>query len=168
VRLGWNALQLTNPAGKPFDLVGYLQCLPLDRNPHEVNLRASVGRDEPALAIRLIVQRKTLEAAEATRAALRRSAVRKGKTLDPRGLIAADFMILATSLPKNRYSASAVLAVYRLRWQIELAFKRLKSLLRHRHRPTRHRRHPRAPRRRASTPCQPTAKAKTTHQISRP
>ena len=51
------------------------------------------------------------------------------KTLDPRSLIAADFMILATSLPKKGYSARAVLAVYRLRWQIELAFKRLKSLL---------------------------------------
>ena len=38
-------------------------------------------------------------------------------------------VILATSLPKTGYSARAVLAVYRLRWQIELAFKRLKSLL---------------------------------------
>ncbi len=129
VRLGWNALQLTNSAGKPFDLIGYLQCLPPDLNPHEVNLRASVGRDEPALAVRLIVQRKTPEAAEATRAALHRSAARKGKALDPRSLIAAEFMILATSLPKNGYSGKAILAVYRLRWQIELAFKRLKSLL---------------------------------------
>ena len=46
-----------------------------------------------------------------------------------RSLIAAEFMILATSLPKSGYSAKAILAVYRLRWQIELAFKRLKSLL---------------------------------------
>ncbi len=38
-------------------------------------------------------------------------------------------MILATSLPKSRYSAKAILAGYRLRWQIELAFKRLRSLL---------------------------------------
>ncbi len=129
VRLGWNALQLTNPAGKPFDLISYLQCLPPDLNPHEVNLRVSVGRDEPALAVRLIVQRKTPEAAEATRAALHRSAARKGKALDPRSLIAAEFMILATSLPKTGYSGPAILAVYRLRWQIELAFKRLKSLL---------------------------------------
>src|SRR3954447_23714391 len=66
VRLGWNALQLTNPAGKPFDLIGYLQGLPPDQSPHEVNLRASVGRDQAALAVRLIVQRKTPEAAEAT------------------------------------------------------------------------------------------------------
>jgi hypothetical protein len=129
VRLGWNALQLTNPAGIPFDLIGYLQCLPPDQSPHEVHLRARVGRDEPALALRLIVQRKTPEAAEATRLALRRAAVRKGKALAPSSLIAAEFMILATSLPRNGYSAKAVLAVYRLRWQIELAFKRLKSLL---------------------------------------
>ena len=129
VRLGWNAMQLSNPAGKPFDLVGHPQCLPPDQSPHEVNLRASVGRDEPALAVRLVVRRKTPEAAEATRSALRRTAARKGKALDPRSLIAAEFMILATSLPKTGYSAKAILAAYRLRWQIELAFKRLKSPL---------------------------------------
>ena len=129
VRVGWNALQLTNPAGKAFDLIGYLRCLPAGSSPHEVNLRASAGRDQPALAVRLIVARKTPEAAEATQSTLRRAAARKGKTLDPRSLIAAQFMILATSLPKAGYSAKAILAVYRLRWQIELAFKRLKSLL---------------------------------------
>jgi hypothetical protein len=129
VRLGWNALQLTNPAGRAFDLIGYLPCLPSGSSPHEVNLHASVGRDEPALAALLIVQRKTPEAAEATRSALRRAAARKGKALDPRSLSAAGFMILATSLPKSGYSAKAVLVADRLGWQIELAFKRLKSLL---------------------------------------
>src|SRR5580704_10675915 len=129
VRLGWNALQLSSPAGRPFDPIDYLQCLPPDQGPHEVNLRAAVGGNEPPLTVRLIVQRKTPEAAEATRETLRRGAARKGKTLDPRSLVAAEFMILATSLPKNGYSAKAVLAAYRLRWQIELAFKRLKSLL---------------------------------------
>lgn len=126
---GWNALHLTNPAGKPFDLIGYLHCLPPGSSPHEVNLRAPVGRDAPALAVRLIVQRKAPEAAEATRSALRRAAANKGKTLDQRRLIAAEFMIMTTSLPKSGYSAKAVLTVYRLRWQIERAFKRLTSLL---------------------------------------
>jgi hypothetical protein len=128
-RLGWNALQLSSPTGRPFDLIGYLQCLPPGSDPHEVNLCAAVGRDEPALAVRLIVQRKTHEAAEARRSALRRAAARKGKALDPRSLLAAELMILATSLPKSGYSAQAVLAAYRLRREIELAFKRLKSLL---------------------------------------
>ena len=83
VRLGWNALQLSNPAGRPFDLIGYLQCLPSGSSPHEVNLHAAVGRDEPALALRLVVQRKTPEAAEATRSALRRAAVRKARSSTP-------------------------------------------------------------------------------------
>lgn len=82
VRLGWNALQLTNPAGRPFELIGYLRCLPPGSSPHEVNLRAAIGRNEPALELRLIVQRKTPEAAEATRVALRRTGRQKGQ--DPR------------------------------------------------------------------------------------
>jgi hypothetical protein len=128
VRLGWNALQLTDRAGQAFDLIGYLQGLPPGSSPHEVTLGAAVGGAEPALAVRLIVQRKPPEAAEATRLTLCRAAARKGKALDPRSLIAAAFMILATSLPKSGYSAKAILAAYRLRWQIELAFNRLKSL----------------------------------------
>jgi hypothetical protein len=129
VRLGWNALQLSTPRGKPFDLIGYLQHLPAGMRPHEVILRAAAGRGETALPLRLIVKRKTPEAAEATRLALRRAAIKKGKKLDPRSLIAAEFMILVTSLPTKGYKAKDILAVYRLRWQIELAFKRLKSLL---------------------------------------
>jgi hypothetical protein len=129
VRLGWNALRLRNRAGQPFDLIGYLQDLPPDASTHEVNLSAVVSATEPDLAVRLIVQRKPPEATEATRQAVQRDAARKGKAIDPRSLVAAEFMLLATSLPENGYSAPAILAAYRLRWQIELAFKRLKSLL---------------------------------------
>ena len=129
VRLGWNALLLTTPRGRPFDLIGYLQQLAAGMRPHEVNVRAAGARGEPGLSLRLIVQRKTPEAAAATRLALRRAAIKKGKKLDPRSLIAAEFMILVTSLPAKGYKAKDILAVYRLRWQIELAFKRLKSLL---------------------------------------
>ncbi|RAP72267.1 transposase DDE domain protein [Candidatus Erwinia dacicola] len=38
-------------------------------------------------------------------------------------------MLLLTSLPEHEYSAELVADCYRLRWQIELAFKRLKNLL---------------------------------------
>ncbi|WP_371033311.1 transposase [Methylosinus sp. PW1] len=37
--------------------------------------------------------------------------------------------MLATSLSPNDHPGADVLALYRLRWQIELAFERLKSLL---------------------------------------
>lgn len=38
-------------------------------------------------------------------------------------------MILVTSLTPEEFTTADVLALYRLRWRIELGFKRLKSLL---------------------------------------
>ena len=60
---------------------------------------------------------------------MRQQASRKQHEIDPRSLIAAEYLVLATSLEEDEFPAEAVLAAYRLRWQIELAFKRLKSLL---------------------------------------
>jgi hypothetical protein len=137
VRVGWNALSLTRSDGSDFDLITHLGTLPADMAPHQAILCARVGVLDPPLPLRLIIQRKTPEATEAARTKLRREAARKQKLLDPRSLVAAAFIILATSLPAEGYPAEDVLAVYRLRWQIELAFKRLKSLLRMDRIPTR-------------------------------
>lgn len=126
VRVRWRGFSLQRPDGQDFDLIDHLATLPNDRAPHEVTV---VAKDKQPLTLRLIIQRKPPEAAEATRAKLRREAARKQTNLDPRSLVAAEFMILATSLPDPLYPAHEILAVYRLRWQIELAFKRLKSLL---------------------------------------
>ena len=128
-RVGWNALRLTRADGQRFDLIDHLKSLPVDTIPHEVAVSAAAGAGKPPLAARLIILRKTPEATEAARAALRREAVKRGRQLDPRSLVAAEFMLLITSLPAQGYAAADILAVYRLRWQIELAFKRLKSLL---------------------------------------
>lgn len=129
-RVGWAAFSLIGQDGADFDLIAHLGQLPADMVPHEVMVRARLGPLDLALPLRLIIQRKTLEATEAARAKLRREASRKQKVLDPRSLTAAAFIILGTSLPAEGYPAEEVLAVYRLRWQIELAFKRLKTLLR--------------------------------------
>jgi hypothetical protein len=129
VRVGWAAFSLTGQDGADFDLIAHLGQLPDDRMPHEVAVQARLGPLDPALPLRLIIQRKTPEATEAAREKLRREASRKQKVLDPRSLVAAEFVILGTSLPAGGYPVGEVLAVYRLRWQIELAFKRLKSLL---------------------------------------
>jgi Transposase DDE domain len=137
VRVGWNALSLTRLDGTDFDLIAHLGTLPADMVRHEVLLRATVGPLDPPLPLRLVIQRKAPEATATTREKLLKEASRKQKVLDPRSLIAAEFMILGTSLPAEGYPATDVLAVYRLRWQIELAFKRLKSLLRMDRLPTR-------------------------------
>jgi len=129
VRVRWKSFALSTGDGKPLELIEYLRNLPVKDRPHELLVQATAGRAQGSLPLRLIILRKTAEATEAARLALRRRAPRKQKVLDPRSLVAAEFLILATSLPAERYPADEVLAAYRLRWQIELAFKRLKSLI---------------------------------------
>jgi hypothetical protein len=46
---------------------------------------------------------------------------------NPLTVASADFLLLLTSVPAQDMSADNAIATYRLRWQIELAFKRLKS-----------------------------------------
>ena len=53
---------------------------------------------------------------------------KKQKKLSEETAFTHEYMFVATSLPAE-ISASEILSCYRLRWQMELAFKRLKSLL---------------------------------------
>ena len=128
VRIGWTSLCLLTPEGAPFDLFATLA--KLKRNYAQVAVcvdeRAAVPR--PPLALRLIIRRKTPEQAQAAQRDLIQQAKKKSKTPDPRSLEAAKYVLLLTSLPAKRFSPKDVLDLYRLRWQIELAFKRLKSL----------------------------------------
>jgi hypothetical protein len=127
VRAGWKAFALSQADGAAFDLIAHLQALPHDQQPHEVAVQAKVAKTTQ-LPLRLIILRFSPEETARIHQRLRRRAQRDRKKLDPRTL-GAEFLILATSLPAALYPADEVLAVYRLRWQIELAFKRLKSLL---------------------------------------
>jgi IS4 transposase len=59
---------------------------------------------------------------------LKRKASKAQKKVSPASWTAAQYFALWTTLP-DTFSAAAVLELYRLRWQIELAFKRMKSIL---------------------------------------
>jgi len=134
VRTGWNMLRLETPKGDPFDLIDALREMeqtPCPENaPGEWAVEALYGRHKNTkrLPIRLIVKPLPPEQAELARAKVRRASNKRQNKVDPRSELAAGFMMLATSLPAD-IPADEICAVYRLRWQIELAFKRLKSLL---------------------------------------
>jgi hypothetical protein len=129
VRMRWNTVRLVDEANQPVDLCKRLQALPPETETHELAVRVQSGKRQAPVPIRLVVRRHTPEAIVAAHKRLRQQASRKQTSLDDRSLIAAGFLVLATSLPGADFPAAEVLAVYRLRWQIELAFKRLKSLL---------------------------------------
>ena len=81
------------------------------------------------LKARLIVLPLPLEKAEAARRQMRKNAREWGYTPSDDALVTAGCVMLITSLAAQEWPAERVLALYRLRWQVELAFKRLKSLL---------------------------------------
>jgi Transposase DDE domain len=128
VRAAWRNAAWLDPRGEPLDVIAVLregaeQGL-IDR---PVWLRRR-GEALP-LPLRLVAVKKSPQAAEAARRTARRAAQRGGHRISQATLMAADWVILVTSLPPEAFATADILALYRLRWRIELAFKRLKSLV---------------------------------------
>lgn len=123
-RIGWCSVRLFDLAGQSFDLLAALpeSGVPVVEHP------VQIGSARAGVLARLVIARKPPEATERQQARLRRKASRKGHKTDPRTLRTAGFMMLLTSLSGERATAAEVVRLYRMRWQIELAFKRLKSL----------------------------------------
>ncbi len=130
IRVGWKALALRDQDNNPFSLIEHLEKVLPDFGPQEWAVQAVVGGTAQSrlLPVRLIAMPLPADKVEIARLKLKRKASKHQDTLDPRSLIAAGFMVLATSLPQE-ITVGEICAAYRLRWQIELAFKRLKSLI---------------------------------------
>jgi len=127
VRAGWKNLRWLEADGAPLDLLTVLEKGAADG---QIDRQVWIGRKGgPALGLRLIAVKKPPEAAEAARRKARRDAQKEGYAISQGTLAAADWVILVTSLKRETYPAADVLALYRLRWRIELAFKRLKSVI---------------------------------------
>lgn len=86
---------------------------------------------------RLCAIRKSEVAAEAAKKKKKRIAAKKGVKLKPDTLEFAEYVMVLTTLEHDVLGASEVLDLYRARWQIELCFKRMKSLLQLGHLPKR-------------------------------
>src|SRR5712691_629105 len=130
VRTGWDSLRLLQPDGEPFDLFAALAAQAEQEGEVQVRIHegTTVAPPQEPLILRLVIRRKDPEQAEVEQKRLLKDAKKRGKQPDPRSLEAAKYILLLTSLPASTFSTADVLALYRFRWQIELAFKRMKSL----------------------------------------
>jgi hypothetical protein len=89
-----------------------------------------IGRKSgPALDLRLVAIKKPAQAAEAAKRKAHQAARTGRHQISNSTLAAAEWVILVTSLRPDSFPTADVLALYRLRWRIELGFKRLKSLI---------------------------------------
>jgi hypothetical protein len=128
IRSGWKSARWLDASGDLLDLTAELRKATtrglIDR---PIWIKRKSGA--PPLAVRLVAVKKPVQAAATARRKARRTAQKGGHQLSRQTLDAADWMILVTSLKPKDFTTTDILALYRLRWRIELGFKRLKSLI---------------------------------------
>lgn len=126
VRLRSKAFGLYAPGGLSFDVARQLRALSVGQI-GQWHLH-SRGNDRRRLAVRLCAICKSDEAAQRAMKRATYERERKALPVDATTIELQRYVVLATSLPEN-ISTEQVLQLYRLRWQIEVAFKRLKSII---------------------------------------
>jgi hypothetical protein len=124
VRLNWSNLPLVTIDGQPIDLLAHARTVE-GTTPAEFTVRVRGSNMAP---VRLLIVRKTKAAAAESR---RRKEKERGKkrVVDLRTLEATEYVMLLTSASADQLSVEQAFELYRFRWQIELTFKRLKSII---------------------------------------
>lgn len=126
VRLNTGNLPLYTAEGERLALLAQLQQLASPGACQEWEVYT--GADAQRRRLRLCGIRKSEYGRERALAQLRRQASKQGSTPKPETLEFTKYVLVVCTLPQPQFPAAEVLEYYRLRWQIELAFKRLKSL----------------------------------------
>lgn len=90
---------------------------------------AYVQGPQGPIAGRLVAVKRSAAAAEKVRLRMQRRAKHKQQALSEKALEAAGYVMIWTTLRRTSLGSSQTMELYRLRWQIELAIKRMKSIL---------------------------------------
>jgi hypothetical protein len=128
VRLNPQGISLKTPAGDPYPLVKQLQSLKGAGQTAEWEVSIPQPGKGPPLPVRLCAVRKSAAAIALAQKKLRRKARKEGWQLQPESLIYAQYVMVLSTFPQATYDSKRVLEAYRLRWQVELVFKRLKQI----------------------------------------
>ena len=124
VRVNRSALPVYALDGARVDLMSWLRARK-GHTPREQRVTVRSREHGSEVHGRLIAFRLPAAQAEKARAWVRREHGSKASALD---LEAAHYVVIFTTVPAERMSTAMCLELYRLRWQVELTFKRWKSL----------------------------------------
>jgi hypothetical protein len=111
----------------PIDLEDVLYRLPGDSCEFQVIMGGRQG--SPEVRCRLICLRVSEKVASERRRKLLKEAHKKGRTPSNKHLALCNWTLLATNVPETDLPIEIAWRLYSLRWQIELLFKQLKSVL---------------------------------------
>ena len=86
------------------------------------------NRSKAIVEGRICAVHKSSEAINQAHKKIRRNAQKKGHAVKPETLEYAKYVIVYTNYPEDTFPVSKVLKLYKARWQVELVFKRFKSI----------------------------------------
>jgi hypothetical protein len=125
----WNTMPVYNEAGEKFDIIAWLKRTFPEGVTAPAETQVWLPTEQGLQTARLVACPLPPQKAEEARRRARKKSLKKKHQPMEKNLYAVGFVILLTNLPAQAWSTEQVLELYRWRWQIELYFKRLKSLL---------------------------------------
>lgn len=127
VRVNYGALQFYTKEKQKFDLFSSSKSIENEFESREFEATV-LGPSNEEIVGRICVIRKSRVAAELAIKKMISAAKKAQKHVCEETIEFAKYVIVFTTLPADKYPLNEVLNWYRIRWQIELVFKRLKSL----------------------------------------
>ena len=125
VRYMNKAFSMEDEVGKKFDMYDKVKNIKIG---DIIEFKANVyAGDAEKLPVRFCIVKKSSVAAERSIAKAKKEMSKKQRKVNQKTLELHRYVIVMTSLPEE-ITAGEVLELYRLRWQVELAFKKLKSI----------------------------------------
>lgn len=125
-RFAISNLPLQTPEGEQFSLLRHLRAL---RGTRVSQWPVRLEHKKQRLAGRVCSVKKSPPATKKAQDQVRRQSQKSGTKPKPETLEAAAYTVVFTTVAPEDLSATQVLEMYRGRWQIEIVFKRLKSIL---------------------------------------
>jgi hypothetical protein len=124
LRMNLSNLPLQDKRGKALALLPLLRTLAIGQ---AADWAAWVSDDHGVMEVRVCAYKKTAAQTLASQKALQREATKKRRESRPETIEGCGYVVVVTTLREP--SAQSIMELYRRRWQVELSFKRLKSLL---------------------------------------
>ena len=125
-RLRTNAFKMYSEDNIPVNL---LEQLKRQKDDEVLNLNVHIkGNDNKTIPIRVCAKRKTEDAMKRTQRQLQIKESKKQTKITDDTKEFNKYIVLVTALPEE-IEAKQILEIYRLRWQVEMYFKRLKSIM---------------------------------------
>jgi len=127
VRVNTQALPILNLKRQPFPLLKNVQTVKKAGTIRSWRVLIP-DRNGEHVKGRVCIIRKSNEAIKIAQIKINREAKKKRRSVKPETLEYAKYVIVFTNFPEDSFSDFEVLDWYRARWQVELVFKRFKSI----------------------------------------